>query len=147
MASTKISELTAANTIAVSDVLPFVSDPSGSPTTKKITANNLANSILSSTQVSIVPSANLTFDLGSSSKTWNNVYIKALHANGSVGSNGHMLHSNGSASYWTQPSLQKVSVPANSTSAGTTNQIAWDSSSLYVCVSTNQWKKVDLSSF
>lgn len=147
MASTKITELTAASTIAVTDVLPFVSDPSGSPTTKKITANNLANSILSNTQVSVVPSANLTFDLGSSTKVWSNVHIKALHANGSVGSNGHMLHSNGSASYWAQPSLQKVSVPANSNSEGLTNQISWDSNSLYICVSTNQWKKVNLSSF
>ena len=147
MASTKISELPSANTIATSDVLPFVSDLSGSPTTKKITANNLANSILSSAQISIIPSSNGTLNLGSASKTWGNVYIKALHANGSLGTNGHALYSNGTGSYWAQPSLEKVSVPANSSSLGTTNQIAWDSNSLYICVSTNQWKKIDLSSF
>lgn len=147
MASTKISELTAANTIAVTDVLPFVSDPSGSPTTKKITANNLANSILSNTQVSIVPTSNVTLNLGSAAKTWNNVYVKTLYANGSAGSNGFILHSNGTASYWANVTIQKVSVPANSTATGTTNQIAWDSNSIYVCVATNTWKKVDLSSF
>lgn len=147
MASTKISELPAANTIAVTDVLPFVSDPSGSPITKKISANNLANSILTSVQVSVVPSSNVTLNLGSTAKTWKNVYITTLYANGSAGSNGSVLHSNGSASYWTSPTIQKVSVPANSTSEGTTNQIAWDSNSLYICVAANQWKKVTLSSF
>lgn len=147
MASTKITELPSANTIAVTDVLPFVSDPSGSPITKKITANNLANSILTSVQVSVVPSSNVTLNLGSTAKNWNNVYIKTLYANGSVGSNGHTLYSNGSASYWASPTIQKVSVPANSTASGTTNQIAWDSNTLYICVSTNQWKKVDLTSF
>lgn len=147
MASTKITELTAANTIAVTDVLPFVSDPSGSPTTKKITANNLANSLFSNVQVSVVPYANITYNLGSSTKSWNNVYVKALYANGAVGSNGHMMYSNGSASYWAQPTVQKVSVPANSTATGTTNQIAWDTNSLYICISTNQWKKIDFTSF
>lgn len=95
MASTKISELTASNTAAASDVLVIVTDPAGSPTTKKITVQNLANSVISVA----------------------NTLVK------------------------------KVSVPATSTSAGATNQIAWDSNSIYVCVSTNQWKKVNLSSF
>lgn len=209
MASTKITELTAASTIAVSDVLPFVSDPSGSPTTKKITANNLANSILTSVLVSVVPSSNNTLNLGSAAKNWNNVYIKALHANGSVGSNGYVLFSNGSASYWssttpfnvnvsaqytwtnnhtfdgtitfssnivgtvnnslylgskqeadlnvnnavnfdglaTSDFVRSIAAPANSTASGVTGQIAWDSNSIYVCVNTNTWKKVDLSSF
>lgn len=147
MASTKITELTAANTIAVTDVLPFVSDPSGSPTTKKITANNLANSILASAQMSVVPSSNGILNLGSPVKVWSNVYIKAVYANGTIGSNGHTLYSNGSASYWATPTIEKVSVPANSTATGTTNQIAWNSNTLYVCIAANQWKKVDLTSF
>ena len=105
MASTKITELTAANTIAVTDVLPFVSDPSGSPTTKKITANNLANSLFSNVQVSVVPYANVTYNLGSTAKAWNNVYIRALYANGALGANGTILASNGTASYWTTSAL------------------------------------------
>jgi hypothetical protein len=105
MASTKITELTAANTIAVTDVLPFVSDPSGSPTTKKITANNLANSLFSNVQVSVVPYANVTYNLGSAAKAWNNVYVKALYANGTLGANGTVLASNGTASYWAASTL------------------------------------------
>ena len=267
MASTKISELTAANYIAVSDVLPFVSDPSGSPTTKKITANNLANSLFSNVQVSVVPSANVTYNLGSATKSWNNVYVKALYANGALGANGTILASNGTASYWatstsfvtnvnaqytwtnnhtfdggvtfrgsvafSTPSeinfvsntlvqmqyspnsaatssnqtdsswvytiagavgaevfqgttlrtglylgnndvritasnnnwtfansslvfpdsttqstaVNKVDPPANSSATGTTGQISWDSNSIYICVATDTWKKVDLSVF
>lgn len=45
MATTKITELTATTTIANTDVLVVVTDPAGSPTTKKITANNLINSL------------------------------------------------------------------------------------------------------
>ena len=147
MASTKITELPAANAVATTDVLPFVSDPSGSPITKKITANNLASSILSSVRSSIVPAANGTIDVGSATRITNTVFLKTLHATDSTGSNGSILTSNGSAAFWSSPSLEKVSVPANSTASGITNQIAWDSNSLYVCVSANQWKKVDLSSF
>lgn len=186
MASSKITELTAANTIAVTDVLPFVSDPSGSPATKKITANNLANSILANVQVTILPNANVTYNLGSSAKAWNNVYLKTLYANGSAGSNGYILASNGSSTYWSNSSVfttnvsaqytwtnnhtfsgtvtfssnvvypdsttqstafQKVAVPANSSATGTVNQIAWDSNSIYICVGTNTWKKVNLSSY
>lgn len=45
MATTKITELNAANTIANTDLLLVVVDPAGSPITKKITANNLVNSL------------------------------------------------------------------------------------------------------
>lgn len=175
MASTKITELTAASTIAVSDVLPFVSDPSGSPTTKKITANNLANSILSNTQTSVVPSANVLYNLGSSTRYWNNVYVRALYANGSLGSNGKVLSSNGTITFWSDPTYIATNVnagytwtnnhtfsggvtftgsvtvsttpPANSTSTGSAGQIAWDSNSIYICVGTNSWKKAALSNF
>jgi hypothetical protein len=37
--------------------------------------------------------------------------------------------------------------PATSSGAGSAGQIAWDSSYLYVCTSTNTWKRVALSSF
>jgi hypothetical protein len=37
--------------------------------------------------------------------------------------------------------------PATSTSTGTTGQIAWDSGFIYVCVATNSWKRVALTTF
>jgi hypothetical protein len=95
MASTKITELSASNTVAASDLLVIVTDPSGSPTTKKVTALNLANSL-------------------------------ADHANTVV---------------------KKVAVPANSTSTGIINQVAWDANDIYICVANNTWKKIALTSF
>lgn len=115
MTATKISELTAATTIAPTDLIPIVSDPSGSPTTKKITANNLANSMLSNVQVTILPNANVTYNLGSSTKAWNNVYLKTLYANGTAGSNGFILVSNGSVAYWSNTASFTTNVSAQYT--------------------------------
>lgn len=44
----KISELTEGTTIAITDLLPFVADPGGTPITKKITLANLKASIYAS---------------------------------------------------------------------------------------------------
>lgn len=43
--------------------------------------------------------------------------------------------------------LIKDDVPLYSTSTGLTNNIAFDSSHLYVCVSENTWKRIALTSF
>lgn len=40
-----------------------------------------------------------------------------------------------------------VSVPATSSSNGSTGQIAFNTSHLYVCVSKNTWRRVALSTF
>jgi hypothetical protein len=45
MADSKISSLTATATLASTDILTVVTDPSGSPANKKITQANLAASI------------------------------------------------------------------------------------------------------
>jgi hypothetical protein len=37
--------------------------------------------------------------------------------------------------------------PASSSASGTTGEIAWDTSYIYVCVATNTWKRVALSTF
>lgn len=39
----------------------------------------------------------------------------------------------------------KVSAPANSTSNGILGNIAWDTNYLYICTSTNTWKRVALN--
>ena len=46
-----------------------------------------------------------------------------------------------------QRSLNLVPVPATATSSGTAGQVAADSSFLYVCIATNVWRRVALSSF
>jgi hypothetical protein len=37
--------------------------------------------------------------------------------------------------------------PANSTSTGSLGQMAFDTSSLYICVAANNWKKIALTSW
>jgi hypothetical protein len=43
--------------------------------------------------------------------------------------------------------VESVGVPASSTSTGTVNTIAIDTNYLYICVATNTWKRVALSSW
>ena len=45
MADKKITALTATTTVVAADVIPVVTDTTGTPTTKKVTASNLAASI------------------------------------------------------------------------------------------------------
>ena len=45
MADKKITALTAATSVVAADVIPVVTDTTGTPTTKKVTASNLAASI------------------------------------------------------------------------------------------------------
>jgi len=45
MADKKITALTATTTVVAADVIPVVTDTTGTPTTKKITASNLAAAI------------------------------------------------------------------------------------------------------
>lgn len=44
-------------------------------------------------------------------------------------------------------SIQTSQTPASSSASGSTGDIAWDSSYLYVCVATNSWKRIALSTF
>lgn len=43
--------------------------------------------------------------------------------------------------------LNLVPVPATATSAGTAGQVAADSGFLYLCISTNVWRRVAVASF
>ena len=43
--------------------------------------------------------------------------------------------------------LPSPPAPASATAAGSTGEIAWDSSYIYVCVSTNTWKRAALSTW
>jgi hypothetical protein len=47
----------------------------------------------------------------------------------------------------TPPQSANATVPATAASTGTAGQVAYDASYLYVCVATNTWKRVTLSTF
>lgn len=84
MANVKITELSALTTIAETDVIPFVSDPGGTPVTKKITHANLQNS---RQLVSIVAAANFTLTAGAS-------------AQNAFDTTGDVITLAGSSTYW-----------------------------------------------
>lgn len=46
-----------------------------------------------------------------------------------------------------QNALTFIPVPNSATATGIAGQLAYDSNFLYVCVSTNSWKRTALSSF
>lgn len=80
----KVTELSALTTIAETDVLPFVSDPGGTPVTKKITSSNLQNA---RQLISIVPAATFVLTAGSS-------------AQNAFPTTGDVITLAGSSSYW-----------------------------------------------
>lgn len=96
MASSKITDLTAATTIASGDLIPIVSDPSGSPATKKITLSNFyANVVVTAKFANTVT---LTAAVTSNnSLTANNLYITYRSTPASSGdsvSNGKLWFDN-----------------------------------------------------
>lgn len=74
MAATKISQLTAATTVAANDLLVVVSDPSGSPATKKITYTNFYSNVVVTAKFSntLTMTANV---VSNSNFTANNLFI------------------------------------------------------------------------
>lgn len=57
MANSKITELTATTSATTDDILPIVDDPAGTPTTKKITFDNLQKSITTVGKVAVTQPA------------------------------------------------------------------------------------------
>jgi hypothetical protein len=82
-----------------------------------------------------------------------NTGLGSLVVNGGIGANGYVSAtdvrvSNNIAfpdSTSQTTAFQKVTAPTSSTSTGTVGQIAWDNSYIYICVSTNLWKRVALN--
>jgi len=126
MATKKITELTAANTLSGNSLLVAVTNPSGAATTNKITVANFFGNIsttVSITGTTIVNTANIT--------TGN---IVTLTSN--VGTFSNTL------------AIPYRVTPANSTALTITNNaIFHDGTYLYVAVATNITKRVLLTPF
>lgn len=63
-----------------------------------------------------------------------------------VGTNGHYLTLSGGYPAWAALSVPNQT-PASSSASCTAGTMVWDESYLYVCVSTNTWKRKQLDSF
>lgn len=74
MAATKISELTATTTLAANDLLVVVTDPAGSPATKKMTLSNFYSNVVVTAKFAntVTLTANVT---SNSNFTANNLFI------------------------------------------------------------------------
>lgn len=90
--------------------------------TKKFVFSQIAegNVDLSHIDQSLMPGANGVYNLGSPTDYWSNVYADTLfldggglNANGSFGSNGQTLTSNGTSVYWSTPSVDWLHVPSD----------------------------------
>ena len=59
------------------------------------------------------------------------------------------LYRVGSALHYSGEELGRVSngTPASATATGTTGEIQWDANYIYVCVATNTWKRVAISTW
>ena len=86
------------------------------------TANVTINGTLIAqvSNVALLPGANISYDVGSSSINWRNIYASSFLGTGSIASITN-------------------SAPASSGAAGVKGQISYSGSFLYICVATNTW--------
>ena len=122
MATSKITELTAATSLAANDLFVIVKDPSGSPSTRKITVTGAFSNI------------------GSPAVFSNTVTISGnVTITGNVSSNANVTANNLFINY--------RSTPLNSTDTVTTGKMWFDNNYIYVAISNNVIKRAALSSF
>ena len=114
MATKKITELASANSMANNDLFVIVSDPAGSPITKKITLNNLFANI------TVNAIFGNTITLAATGK---------INAGGGVGTNNNILMSTGTGVKWSD------SVYANAFNIANSSVVA-NSSGLYANIAT-----------
>jgi len=134
----KISELTALTTASGDDLLVIVDSPAASPTTKKITLNNLFANVSSNT----VFTNNVTVS--------GNTILSKLNVTGNTIANtitSTNLTVTGNTVVNKLYFANTTNAPANSTSTGVLGEIRVDTDYIYVCTSTNNWKRSSISTW
>jgi hypothetical protein len=81
----------------------------------------------------ILPSANVTYSLGSLNLRWNQLHANVVNAS-SISTTGNIVVGN----YY---------VPTANNSAGTSGQIVYDNNYVYICIATNTWKRANLATW
>jgi hypothetical protein len=108
-----------------------------------ISANGNGTVVVSS---SMVPAANNVQSLGSAQLYFNGGYFgtEGVYSIGDLNVGGNALVNGLSVS--SIFTLEPRTI-GNSATAGTVGEIAWDSDYIYVCVSQDSWKRIELESF
>ena len=76
-----------------------------------------------------------------------NLYNTGMIQCASIETSGGNVTAGGVGSYIIGKPILTSDAPSTSTSTGITGQITWNASYIYVCVGTNQWRRVALSTF
>jgi hypothetical protein len=161
MADSKLSELTTATGASSSNLLYVVQNGQS----KKISASSLAASLLSgnlsntsnanlllgSTPLGGSKSFELTIDYSndftgiyadtSVLQLYTSSYVQLI--TNSVGSSYIWNFNKDGTATWPVPAY----VPTFTTSTGSTGQVSWTSSHVYVCVATNTWRRASLGTW
>jgi hypothetical protein len=140
----------ATRSIAVSGIGISVSNAdgvSGDPTiTSNATPNNAANAIVARdasrnfTANIITASLNGNASTATTLETARN--IAGVSFDGSTNINIPYANLTGTPTTFTADRLANTTPPATPTSTGTTGEVRYDSSYVYVCVATNTWKRI-----
>lgn len=135
MADSKVSQLPALALINGNDLILIIDDPSGTPTSKKVSINDLFAAIPSNAVFQ-----SLVTVQGNTSLTGTVIASGNVVVNGTVVANNDHIKINNAAV-----------VASNNAStvfgAGAEGKIAWDSNYLYVAVSNTVIKRAALSTF
>lgn len=132
MATKKITELPAANTLSGSSLLVAVTDPSGAATTRKVTVANFFGNVTTNT----VYNANVALNANTTANNLTVTFANTTTLNVNTGTFVNTLI------------IPYRSTPANSTAVSISNNaIFHDGNFLYVAVGTNITKRVALSTF
>jgi hypothetical protein len=144
----RVSQLTVTTSVSANDRLVVLTNPASSVKSQTVTVNNFIKSaannfpIANSSQRGVVAVDNITITAAANgtiaANTLNFGYVSATDVR--VSNN---IAFSDSTSQTT--AFQKVTAPTSSTSTGSVGQIAWDDSYIYICVSTNLWKRVALN--
>jgi hypothetical protein len=140
-----ITSLPPVSNATANDLLVIVRNPSSSGNTSKIAFKN----VFSSVDSNIIPTVNTSYNLGTATKQWGNVFASAVRSGGNV-----TITSVGNT--WTFDSNGSLTIPGlliapqttkASGDAGSAGQVCWDADYIYVCTATNTWKRATLNSY
>ena len=148
MANLTIEQLTSFTGTPQSTDLIIIHDGDNA---KKITYGELFNKIISgSTELQadgsqfnltghIIPTVNSQYDLGSAEYKFRDLYLSSnsIHVGDQILSETNIDDS---------MEIKNISIPSSPNSEGNKGDVVFDETHMYVCISTNTWKKILLDS-